>query len=109
MKSRRAIHEMTFEDVRQRWPRVTAHVIAESLGYATPDRAASIVRDGLLEQRNWCEWVDACYHGDARRVLNDSIRNRRYHKGYMAEYRIALQIVRRANETGNGPVFASWF
>ena len=80
MKSDNTLQEMTFKDVRVRWPRVTAHVIAESLGYATPDCAASIIRDALLGESNYCEWVATCYQGDARRVLENSIRNRRYHK-----------------------------
>jgi hypothetical protein len=109
MKSGKPSEEMTPEDVRRRWPRVTAHVIAESLGYATPDVAASIIRDALLGRENHCEWVATCYGGNARRVLSNSIQDRRYHKGYMAEYRLALQIVRRANQTGDGPVLASWF
>ena len=109
MVSKQTLEKMTFEDVRKRWPRVTAHVIAESLGYATPDRAASIIRDGLLGKENYCEWVATCYDGDARKVLENSIRDRHFHRGYMAEYRLALQIVRRTNETGRGPELASWF
>lgn len=107
MKCQKPIEQMTLEQVRTRWPRVTAHVIAESLGYATPDCAASIVRDAFLEQKNWCEWVDACYRGDARRVLAASIRNRRYHQGYMAEYRLALQIVRHPQAAHPCPALAS--
>jgi hypothetical protein len=100
---------MTLEQVRIRWPRVTAHVIAESLGYATPDKAAYIIRDGLLNQRNWSEWIDACYQGDARRALQNAIRNRHYHTGYMADYRQALAIVTRTNHGHPGPLLASWF
>ena len=109
MLSEKALEEMTREDVRVRWPRVTAHVIAESLGYATPDCAASIIQDALLKEKNYCEWVATCHQGDALTVLENSIRNRHYHQGYMADFRLALQIVRRTNETGEGPVFASWF
>ena len=109
MKRRKPVEEMSTEDVRKRWLRVTAHVIAESLGYATPDQAAAIVRDGLLLRKNYCEWVATCYEGDALRVLKDSISRRRYHTGFMAEYRPALQIVRRQNETDLGPGLASWF
>ena len=100
---------MTLGEVRKRWPRITAHVIAESLGYAVPNVAAMIVQDGALGRRNYCEWVDACHGGNARRVLEDSISRRHYHKGYMAEYRRALEIVHRQNETDHGPELASWF
>ena len=37
----------TPEEFMRRYPRVTAHIIAESLGYATPSRAARIGLDGL--------------------------------------------------------------
>ncbi len=100
---------MSLEDVRQRWPRVTAHLISESLGYATPDVAAFIIRDGLIGRRNWCEWIDACYQGDARRAMRNAITNRHHHRGYMADYRQALSIVRHVNAGNKGPDLASWF
>jgi hypothetical protein len=109
LTERKPTAEMTLEDVRQRWPRVTAHLIAESLGYATPDGAAYIIRDGLLERRNWCEWIDACYQGDARRALREAIARRHDHRGYMAEYGRAMAIVRHVNSGGDGPQLASWF
>ena len=37
----------TPEEFMRRYPRITAHIIAESLGYATPTRAAWIGLDGL--------------------------------------------------------------
>ena len=100
---------MSIEEVRQRWPRVTAHLISESLGYATPHAVARIIRDALLGQPNYCEWIDHCYRGNVRQTLRESIRSRHHHKGFMADYRIAFKIVRRTNETGEGPMLASWF
>ena len=50
MRSEKALEEMTREEVRKRWPRVTAHVIAESLGYAVPNVAAMIVQ-GIVNLR----------------------------------------------------------
>jgi len=99
----------TPEEFMRRYPRTTAHIIAESLGYAPPSRAARIGLDGMYGRKNWCEWVDACYSGDARRVLEKSIRSRHYHKGYMSEYKLAKKLVDRAIETGEEPLFASWF
>ena len=93
----------------RRYPRLTAHVIAESLGYATPSRAAAIVRDARERRPNYCEWIDACYGCDPLPAVKNAIRNRHYHKGYMAEYKLALALVRRALDTGDEPVFASWF
>jgi hypothetical protein len=42
-------------------------------------------------------------------VLETSIRNRRTHTGYMAEYRYAKALVDRALATGAEPLLASWF
>ncbi len=103
------LDQTSLAEVRNRWPRVTAHLIAESLGYATPDKAAYIIRDGLLGERNWCEWIDACYQGDARKALQNAIRNRHHHRGYMADYRQALAIVQHVNAGNRGPDLASWF
>lgn len=58
---------------------------------------------------DYCEWIDACYRGDARRAVNHAIKDRRSHHGYMAEYKLAWAIVDRAINSGDEPVFASWF
>jgi hypothetical protein len=39
------------------WPRTVAHVVAGSLGYATPTLAARIVADARARRPNWCEWI----------------------------------------------------
>ena len=79
----------TSEEIMRRYPRITAHIIAESLGYATPTCAARILRDAKHRQENWCEWIYSCYKRNALRAVQNSIRNRRHHTGYMAEYRLA--------------------
>lgn len=93
----------------RRYPRITAHIISESLGYATPIRAAGIGLDGLHGRENWCEYVYACFERDALACLQRAIRNRHYHKGYMAEYKLARRLVDRTLEDGSEPTFASWF
>ena len=92
-----------------RCPRLVAHVIAESLGYATPALAAKIVADGAAGRPNWCEWIYSCYGGDARKVVQAAIQSRHHHRGYMADHRAALALVRRFAKTGDQPLFASWF
>ncbi|MBN2251342.1 MAG: hypothetical protein JW724_04640 [Candidatus Altiarchaeota archaeon] len=92
----------------RRYPILTAHVIVESLGYATPSRAADIVRDARQRRPNCCEWI-ACYSGDPLPAVKNAIKNRHTHSGFLAEYKLALALVRRALETGDEPVFASWF
>ena len=101
--------ELSIKGTMKRYPRLTAHIIAESLGYATPSRAASILRDAKERRKNYCEWIYSCYAGDPMPAVKDAIRNRLYHKGYMAEYRLAYALVRHAIETGDEPIFGSWF
>lgn len=96
-------------DFMNAYPRITAHIIAESLGYATPSCAARILRDGAKREENWCEWIDACYGGNALKAVQDAIRNRHCHKGYMAEYKLARALVERARREDEEPIFASWF
>ena len=99
----------TPHDFINRYPAVTAHIIAESLGYAPPLRAAQIGLDGLHGKENWCEWIYSCYKCDARQALQDSIKNRHTHKGFMADYKHAKKLVAHYIDTGNQPHFASWF
>ena len=96
-------------EVLRRYPRLVAHVIAESLGYATPDLAAKIVADAILDQPNYCEWIACCYGGDPRQAVQNAIARRHRHQGYMSEYQQALALVRHAIETGEQPLLASWF
>lgn len=97
------------EAVARRYPRIVAHVIAESLGYATPECAARIVFDLIRRRENWCEWIYSCYSCDPRKAVAAAIQKRHFHKGYMAEYRHARHLVEEFNTTGNQPEFASWF
>ncbi|RLB85697.1 MAG: hypothetical protein DRH15_03070 [Deltaproteobacteria bacterium] len=93
-----------------RYPRITAHIISESLGYATPSLAASIGLDGMNRRKNYCEWILACYKGDAYKALEDAIRNRHRHEGFMCWYKErALPLVKYAVETDEEPLFGSWF
>jgi hypothetical protein len=100
---------MTRTEVLQRYPRVVAHVIAESLGYATPGLAAKILADAIDKQSNYCEWIACCYGGDPRRAVTNAISGRHRHHGYMASYRQALALVRETVENGREPLLASWF
>ncbi len=96
-------------DYLARYPRICAHIIAESLGYATPRVAACILKDAKQHHENWCEWIDSCYGRNPRPAVERAIKNRHRHHGYMASYGQALQIVHRELETGQGPALASWF
>jgi hypothetical protein len=94
----------------ERYPRITAHIISESLGYAPPTRAAQIGVDAVWGRDNGCEWIYSCYDRDARKALIQAIERRHYHTGYMAWYKeLALPLVIRAIETKREPELASWF
>ena len=101
--------EMSEKEVMRRYPRITAHIIAESLGYATPSRAARILKCAIEGRGNYCEWIYSCYGGDPRLAVENAIRRRHYHKGFMADYGKALALVKHAIDTGEEPSFASWF
>jgi hypothetical protein len=97
------------QDYLRSYPRLCAHVIAESLGYAPPSRAARIVMDAHTRQENWCEWIYSCYKKDPLPAVRNAFRNRHTHHGFMAECKLAKALVDRANQTGDEPLFASWF
>jgi hypothetical protein len=96
-------------DYMRRYPRIVAHIIAESLGYATPSCAARILMDAKEGRENWCEWIFACYERDPKKAVALAIKTRHTHHGFMAEYKQARALVEQAMETGDEPIFASWF
>jgi len=98
----------TRDEILQRYPRLVAHVIAESLGYATPRTAAAIIQDAVAERPNCSEWIAHGFRGNARAAVNRAITSRHYHHGPMGSYFAARAVVARA-QTGEHPVFASWF
>ncbi len=100
--------EPTREQVMRKYPRICAHIICESLGYACPSTAASILRDAMYHRKNYCEFIASCYRGDARECVRRAVAYRHTHSGYMAEYKLALAIVLRALKTGKEPMLASW-
>lgn len=99
----------TPDEFIRRYPAITANIVAHSTGYATPTTAARIGLDGLHDRENWCEWIYSCYNRNARRALEDSIKYRHMNKGYMADYKVAKRLIDNYIETGNEPLFASWF
>ena len=99
----------TRDAVAKRWPRLTAHLIASSLGYACPSVAAAIILDAIRGHENYSEWILACYGADPRKAVTHAIRGRHGHRGFMAEYRVAKALVDRYNATREEPLFASWF
>ena len=106
---RRPLSEMHREDALRRWPRLCAHLICHSLGYATPSKAASIVLAAARREKHYCEWINACYRDDPLPAVQGTIRNRHHHYGYMADYGLARRLVQEAIAHGDPCIFASWF
>ena len=106
MKERK---DLSVKETMKKYPRITAHIIAESLGYATPSCAALILRDAIEGRENYCEWIYSCYGKDPMKAVRNAIKRRHYHEGFMAEYKLAKKLVDHAIETGEEPLFASWF
>jgi len=88
--------------------RLVAHVICESLGYATPQVAASIIAAAYREDAHYCEWINHCFRDDPRPAVKRAIQYRHDHKGFMADYPRAKAITDQARQ-GNHPLLASWF
>jgi len=101
--------ELSVRETMERYPGITAHIIAESLGYATPSRAAGILKDAREGRENYCEWIYSCYDKNPLRAVRDSIKARHFHKGCMSDYKLAKKLVGRALENGKEPLLASWF
>lgn len=103
------VKKLSVGETMKKYPCITAHVIAESLGYATPSCAARILKDAREGEKNYCEWIYSCYTSDPLKAVHDAIRNRRYHTGFMADYKRAQALVKRSIETGEEPLLGSWF
>ena len=109
---------ITIEKVMVKYYRIVAHLIAESLGYFTPESAAIAIIKAKQDEPYYCEWYTDCAgkFGDrwdkenvskiTREMLESAIRHR--HKGYMSDYKRAISVVNKAIK-GNNPIFASWF
>jgi len=101
--------ELSVKETMERYPGITAHIIAESLGYATPSRAAWILKDAREGRENYCEWIFSCYDKDPLPSVKDSIKGRHFHRGFMSDYKLAKKLVDRAIETKKEPLLGSWF
>ena len=106
----------TIEETISRFPRLTAHLICESLGYFTPEAAANAILHHRLGHPFYCEWYMHLAGVDRESVLEagkKTIRrafiNRHHHVGYMSHYPHAHALVEHVRGGGRVPEFASWF
>ncbi len=109
---------MSTKEALNRWPRLTAHMICESLGYFTPEAAARALLMHKRGQPNWCEWYihmtgysanDQKLVQVGRETIGRAVKHRKSHTGYMAHYPNARALVEHVRKGGQGPMFASWF
>lgn len=93
-------------------------MICESLGYFTPQAAANAILHYKNNEPYFCEWYVhmARYEYDrekikevGKNVIKYAFKNRKHHKGYMSDYKLAKRIVLNVLQGGNPPEFASWF
>ena len=112
-------------EVLQRLPCLVAHLIAESLGYFTPEAAANAIAFHTRGEAFFCEWYYdwaskrrsnkrcADLRDTVREVgelaLQSAVQRRRHHRGPMNEFTQALALVRHVRQGGEGPLYASWF
>ncbi|MBI4294652.1 MAG: hypothetical protein HY669_00620 [Chloroflexi bacterium] len=115
--AKRATLPTTQAEALKRWPRLTAHMICESLGYFTPEAAANAILHYKEGVGNWCDWYVHMAQGFneqkllqvGRRVIESAFHVRHHHQGYMAHYPLARALVERVREGKSGPMLASWF
>ncbi len=115
---------MSWEQALQRWPRLVAHMICESLGYFTVQSAANALTHYKARESYACEWYSHMSHCRGkgffdeetllrigRDVVLSAIRGRSRHHGYMAEYQQAIALVRaELKQRGfTSGMLASWF
>ena len=89
----------TIDEVLVRYPRLTAHLMCESLEYFSPLSAARAILDHIRQTTNACEWyLDMARYGNSliqinRDTIGRAFKSRRFHKGYMAHYPDARKLV----------------
>ena len=108
----------------QRYPRLVAHMICESLGYFSPLVAANALAHHINGTSFPCEWYSSMcecrgrgfFHDQTlveigRGVVARSFEHRHHHKGPMAEYQQALALVTAERESSGATsgMLASWF
>jgi hypothetical protein len=97
------------KEIIRKFPNIVAHIICESLGYATPLHAAGILKRGLIGDPDYCEWIDACWKCNPTGPVRRAIQTRHTHHGYMASFKQARMLVHNSIEHDWEPMFASWF
>ena len=107
----------SIKEVMDRYPRLSAHMICESLGYFTPEAAAHAILHYLQGHPFYCEWYMHMAGGEksadrirdlGTKVIERAFKERHHHQGFMAHYPAARALVEEVRGGGEGPVFMSW-
>lgn len=99
---------VTPEFVLRRWPRLVAHVMCYSSGYASPLCAARIIADMKGGRENYCEWIWSCHSRNPRTAVELAIVSRHHHRGFLGEYASALVNVMREHRGTNPTLGVDW-
>jgi hypothetical protein len=117
-------HPINKEQAIRRWPRLVAHMVAESLGYFTVLSAANALAFHKAGKSFACEWYshmcscrgkgffdEATLLDVGQKVVLSAIRNRHLHRGYMASYKQAMaQVQAELSKPGvTSGMLAAWF
>lgn len=124
---------MNQQDLLKRYPRLIAHMMCESLGYFTVNRATDALRAHRENRPAYNEWYDhmaGCrikreiakygkplksYEEHLQDITHETVknafRNRKSHSGYMAEYKQAIMLVKAEleNQGCTAGMLAGWF
>ena len=111
------VENLSITEILNRWPRLTGHLICDSLGYFTPEAAANALLHHRRGEPFACEWYVHMARGfDKKKLLEvgseavqRAFRSRHHHRGYMAHYPQARALVEHVRRGGEGPLLASWF
>lgn len=110
------MNKEALETVR-RYPRLTAHLIAEGLGYFSVSAAARAIKAYKENVEFWCEWyIDIQERGGIKDIkeinkyiIQRAIANRHGHKGSMSSYKEAKRQVDAALQGKEVSEFGAWF
>ena len=102
------------QEVLHRYPRLTAHLVCESLGYLTPLAAANAILSHIQGQPFACEWYLHMARKDRlltqvnENTISMAFRNRHLHTGFMSDHRNAQAMVERERNGGRSAVLMAW-
>lgn len=102
------------QEVLRRYPRLTAHLVCESLGYLTPGAAANAILSHIQKQGFACEWYLDMTRKDRsliqvnENIISMAFGQRHFHTGFMADHRSAQAMVENELNGGRPATLMAW-